>query len=44
VGTNGILIPPGYMQGLRKICDRHGILHRAVVGLPGDRFTQVSIS
>jgi taurine--2-oxoglutarate transaminase len=27
VGTNGILIPPdGYMQGLRRICDRHGIL------------------
>jgi taurine--2-oxoglutarate transaminase len=27
VGTNGILIPPdGYMQGLRTICDRHGIL------------------
>ena len=27
VGTNGILIPPdGYMQGLRDICDRHGIL------------------
>jgi taurine--2-oxoglutarate transaminase len=27
VGTNGILIPPdGYMQGLRKICDTHGIL------------------
>lgn len=27
VGTNGILIPPdGYMQGLREICDRHGIL------------------
>ena len=27
VGTNGILIPPdGYMQGLRKICDAHGIL------------------
>src|SRR5262245_4043062 len=26
-GTNGILIPPeGYMQGLRKICDKHGIL------------------
>ena len=26
-GTNGILIPPdGYMQGLRKLCDRHGIL------------------
>jgi taurine---2-oxoglutarate transaminase len=27
VGTNGILIPPdGYMQGLRSICDRNGIL------------------
>ena len=27
VGTNGILIPPdGYMQGVRKICDKHGIL------------------
>ncbi len=27
VGTNGVLIPPdGYMQGLREICDRHGIL------------------
>jgi taurine--2-oxoglutarate transaminase len=27
VGTNGILIPPdGYMQGLRDLCDRHGIL------------------
>ncbi|MFO0668797.1 MAG: aminotransferase class III-fold pyridoxal phosphate-dependent enzyme [Polyangiaceae bacterium] len=27
VGTNGILIPPdGYMQGLRKICDKHGIM------------------
>jgi taurine--2-oxoglutarate transaminase len=26
-GTNGILIPPeGYLQGVRKICDRHGIL------------------
>ena len=26
-GTNGILIPPaGYMEGVRKICDRHGIL------------------
>jgi taurine--2-oxoglutarate transaminase len=27
VGTNGLLIPPdGYMQGLRAICDKHGIL------------------
>ena len=27
VGTNGILVPPdGYMEGLREICDRHGIL------------------
>ena len=27
VGTNGILIPPdGYLQGVRAICDRHGIL------------------
>jgi taurine--2-oxoglutarate transaminase len=27
VGTNGVLIPPdGYMQGLRELCDRHGIL------------------
>jgi taurine--2-oxoglutarate transaminase len=27
VGTNGILIPPdGYIQGVRQICDRHGIL------------------
>jgi taurine--2-oxoglutarate transaminase len=26
-GTNGILIPPdGYMQGLRELCDKHGIL------------------
>jgi taurine--2-oxoglutarate transaminase len=27
VGTNGLLVPPdGYMQGVREICDRHGIL------------------
>src|ERR1044072_9292725 len=27
VGTNGLLIPPdGYIQGVREICDRHGIL------------------
>jgi taurine---2-oxoglutarate transaminase len=27
VGTNGILIPPdGYMEGLRALCDQHGIL------------------
>ena len=26
-GTNGILIPPdGYIQGLRELCDKHGIL------------------
>jgi taurine---2-oxoglutarate transaminase len=26
-GTNGILIPPdGYMQGVRQLCDKHGIL------------------
>src|SRR4051812_11592738 len=26
-GTNGILIPPdGYMQGVRRLCDQHGIL------------------
>ena len=27
VGTNGVLIPPdGYMQGVRDLCDLHGIL------------------
>ena len=27
VGTNGILVPPdGYLQGVREICDRYGIL------------------
>ncbi|HZA26689.1 MAG TPA: aminotransferase class III-fold pyridoxal phosphate-dependent enzyme [Actinomycetota bacterium] len=27
VGTNGILIPPdGYLQGVRQLCDRYGIL------------------
>ena len=27
-GTNGILIPPdGYLQGVRALCDRYGILH-----------------
>ena len=26
-GTNGILVPPdGYMEGLRKLCDKYGIL------------------
>ena len=26
-GTNGILIPPdGYLQGVRELCERHGIL------------------
>jgi taurine---2-oxoglutarate transaminase len=26
-GTNGVIIPPeGYLQGVRSLCDRHGIL------------------
>jgi len=26
-GTNGVLVPPdGYMQGVRRLCDKHGIL------------------
>ena len=26
-GTNGILVPPdGYLEGVRRLCDRHGIL------------------
>ena len=30
VGTNGILVPPpGYLQGIREICDEHGIVYIA---------------
>ncbi|UYM03561.1 aspartate aminotransferase family protein [Solicola gregarius] len=30
VGTNGVLIPPpGYLQGVRELCDRHGIIYIA---------------
>jgi len=30
VGTNGVLVPPpGYLQGLRELADRHGILYIA---------------
>src|SRR5271154_3751130 len=44
VGTNGILIPPdGYMQGVRKLCDKYGILMiadevMAGFGRPGEWF------
>jgi taurine--2-oxoglutarate transaminase len=27
VGTNGVIVPPeGYLQSIRQVCDRHGIL------------------
>lgn len=27
IGTNGVLVPPpGYLQGVRELCDRHGIM------------------
>lgn len=27
VGTNGVIVPPaGYLQGVRELCDRHGIM------------------
>ncbi len=30
VGTNGVIPPPpGYLQGVRELCDRHGILYIA---------------
>lgn len=30
VGTNGVLIPPpGYLQGVRELCDRYGIVYIA---------------
>ncbi|MEV7619707.1 aspartate aminotransferase family protein [Microbacterium sp. NPDC089321] len=30
VGTNGVLVPPpGYLQGVRELCDRHGIVYIA---------------
>src|SRR4051812_49689322 len=43
-GTNGILVPPdGYMQGVRELCTRHGILMicdevMAGFGRTGERF------
>ncbi|MDN5668716.1 MAG: aminotransferase class III-fold pyridoxal phosphate-dependent enzyme, partial [Renibacterium salmoninarum] len=30
VGTNGVLVPPpGYLQGVREICDRYGLVYIA---------------
>ncbi|UNK71367.1 aspartate aminotransferase family protein [Microbacterium sp. H1-D42] len=30
VGTNGVLVPPpGYLQGVRDLCDKHGIVYIA---------------
>jgi taurine--2-oxoglutarate transaminase len=30
IGTNGVLVPPpGYLQGVRELCDRHGIVYIA---------------
>ena len=30
VGTNGVIVPPpGYLQGVRELCDRHGIVYIA---------------
>lgn len=30
VGTNGVLVPPpGYLPGVRELCDRHGIVYIA---------------
>ncbi|MGH3357485.1 MAG: aminotransferase class III-fold pyridoxal phosphate-dependent enzyme, partial [Nocardioidaceae bacterium] len=30
IGTNGVLIPPpGYLQGVRELCDRYGIVYIA---------------
>jgi taurine--2-oxoglutarate transaminase len=30
VGTNGVLVPPpGYLRGVRDLCDRHGIVYIA---------------
>jgi len=30
VGTNGVLVPPpGYLAGVRELCDRHGIVYIA---------------